>query len=154
MGQLSQFFLLLALLMVCATSVEDKCRGYRPDVSAFAVNYAFCSNLLTPFAKEITAWTFKPCTNAQSSTNVEDQIVISDEVRDLLAFLVHDKVRNLNVVSFRATMICNKKNALQDFDAVPIDFQQWGCEGRRFGSKCRVHRGFFQNYEALRDKVR
>jgi predicted lipase len=51
-------------------------------------------------------------------------------------------------------MVCDFKNGKQDFDAIPIDFEDWGCKNRFFDHKCRVHRGFYQDYLALRTKIR
>lgn len=155
---ITTLFLILLLGNIQAT--DDICAKIQEDGQLInaAVAFATCANVLTEQKLWIENWSWVECQKA--SKNVKNVTVITDEDEQnsmyLLAFVVYDETRNLIVVSFRATTCGdNWKNGQTDFLYFNSIYKNKDIGGQcKLLTGCRMHKGFKQTYNRLKDRIR
>lgn len=103
--------------------------GYDPEIAAVAAQFAGCSCVTNEYLNEIEGWSYDHCQEAQKIEYMEDIMVVPSLPRyNLLAYVAHDKERNWNIVSFRATICGNSMaNAKLDLNFGLEIYQEHGC---------------------------
>ena len=141
-------FAVLALASAgCSCYKKKPFLGYDFTIAKVAAQYASCSCVTNEYINNIQSWFYDPCREAQSKDNIEDVYVVQSQAKyNLLAYVAHDKVRNWNVVSFRAT-ICGHAmaNVRLDADFLLKNYREHGCERK----DCKMHQGFMNGYNNL-----